>query len=423
MDALGTPLRDWLTRVETYSAQEIDLGLERVERLLDRLALRRPKTVFHVAGTNGKGSSVAMLESLLHKTGTRVGSYTSPHIRRYNERIRVDGSEASDEQIIAAFEQIEALREDEPLTYFEYGTLAALLVFADAGIDTAILEVGMGGRLDAVNAIEPDAGLITNVALDHCNWLGNDVETIALEKAGIMRKDKPIVFGSKAVPKSIFRAAEDSGAQLVVAGRDYDWTCNDNSWSWRGVSHRIDELDMPALSGEHQIGNAAAVLALLEASGNIKLLDRETVNDAFTQLSLDGRMQEIDADVHWLLDVAHNPAAAKALADALQASAHAGQTVAIFAMLDDKDVDGVVLSLAEHVDHWIAVTADSPRAIDAGELARQVANAVDGPCLAAESLEAAMHRARELTTSDDTILVTGSFYVVGPVLTTLYSRR
>jgi len=423
VNVVGTPLSDWLLRLETLSPQEIDLGLERVERVRDRLALAPPDTVFHVAGTNGKGSSVAMLECLLQKSGAHVGSYTSPHIHRYNERIRIDGSEASDEQIVAAFERIEAVRDNEPLTYFEYGTLAAMVVFADTGIDTAILEVGMGGRLDAVNAIEPDAGLITNIALDHCDWLGDNVESIAAEKAGIMRRDKPIIFGSRAVPDSIDAKAADVGAQLIVAGRDYDWSCDGERWSWQGLTHQLEGLAVPSLQGRHQIGNAAAVLALVEAAGRGDLLCVEVVNACFAQLRLDGRMQEIDEDVHWLLDVAHNPAAAKALAEALHARAHAGQTVAIFAMLDDKDVTGVVAALADHVDHWIAVTADNPRAIAAGELARRVANATNAACLVAESLEAAIRHARELTTGADRILVTGSFYLVGPVLTELYSRR
>lgn len=423
MDALRSPLSDWLARLESLSPRDIDLGLERVSRVLERLALGRPETVFHVAGTNGKGSSVAMLEAMLRSSGERVGSYTSPHVRRYNERIRVDGEAASDAQIIAAFERVEAVREAEALTYFEYGTLAALVVFVDAGVDTAILEVGMGGRLDAVNAIEPDAGLITNIALDHCDWLGDDIETIAAEKAGIMRSGRPVVFGAREVPQSIAKAADSVGARLVLAGRDYDWSITGDAWSWRGSQQRLDGLSLPALPGEHQVGNAAAVLALLEAAGRGELLQQSLVNECLAGLRLDGRMQRIEADVPWLLDVAHNPAAAAALADALRADGHAGETVAIFSMLDDKDVESTVEVLVGHVDHWIAVSADTPRAIEAGELARRVANATGAACLVATSLNEAMSRAEELATPDDRILVTGSFYLVGPVLTELYSRR
>ena len=423
MNAVGTPLSDWLARLETLSPREIDMGLERVQRVFERLAIAPPRTVFHVAGTNGKGSSVAMLESLLRKTDARVGSYTSPHIRRYNERIRVDGDEAGDEQIVAAFEQIEKVRENDMLTYFEYGTLAAMLVFVDVGIDIAILEVGMGGRLDAVNAIEPDAGLITNISLDHCDWLGNDIEAIAMEKAGIMRKDEAIIFGSRQVPQAIFDRAADVNAQLIVAGRDYDWSREGDNWSWRGLTHGLKCLVLPALQGKHQIDNAAAVLALLEAAGYADLLREEIVNSCVAELRLDGRMQRVDADARWLLDVAHNPAAATALADALRAETQVGHTVAIVGMLDDKDVEGIVAALASSVDHWIAVTADNPRGIDADELGRRVANAANSACLVAESIDVALSRARKLTTAKDRILVTGSFYLVGPVLTELYSRR
>jgi len=358
----------------------------------------------------------------LQKSGARVGSYTSPHIRRYNERIRINGAAASDEQIVAAFEMIEEVRADDALTYFEYGTLAAMLVFAAAGVEMAILEVGMGGRLDAVNAIAPTAGLITNIALDHCDWLGDDIETIAKEKAGIMRKGEPVVFGSKQVPQSILTAADSAAAQLVLAGRDYDWSIAGSSWSWQGSKTQLSGLALPALRGEHQLGNAAAVLALLEVAGLTDLLRVQLVSDCLESVRLDGRMQRIEADALWLLDVAHNPAAARALADTLEEDAFAGRTIAILAMLDDKDVEGSIASLAGQVDQWIAVTADSPRAIPAGELARRVANATDAACLVSASLDNAMRSAQELAAPADRILVTGSFYLVGPVLTKLYSR-
>jgi dihydrofolate synthase/folylpolyglutamate synthase len=380
---VATPLAEWLARLETLSPTEIDMGLGRVVRVLDRLALARANTVFHVAGTNGKGSSVAMLEAMLRRTGRCVGSYTSPHIIRYNERIRVDGSEAADEQIIAAFERIEAVRKGEALTYFEYGTLAALAVFADAGVDTAILEVGIG----------------------------------------IMRKGKPVIFGARDMPQAISRHADDVAANLILAGRDFDWSLDGDYWSWQGMAHRLDGLERPALPGEHQIGNAAAVIAMLEATGFVELLREDLVSETLTQLRLDARAQRIFAQTNWMLDAAHNPAAATALADTLRGEAHSGQTVAIVGMLEDKSVEGIVMPLRDQIDHWIAVTADSPRAIDTAELARRVANATNAACLAADSIEAAISRALELAKSDDRIVVTGSFYLVGPVLSELYSRR
>ena len=420
---VATPLSAWLARLETVSSREIDLGLDRVLRVLERLALPRAGIVYHVAGTNGKGSSVATLETLLRLRGASVGSYTSPHILHFNERIRVNGVDASDEQIIAAFERVEAARDDEELTYFEYGTLAALVVFADAGVDAQVLEIGMGGRLDAVNAVEPTAGLITNVGLDHCAWLGEDVETIAYEKAGIMRPDKVVVFGSRDMPAAIADHAEAIGAVLLAAGRDFDWDIGADTWNWRGQSASLEGIALPALVGEHQVANAAGVLALLEATGMGDLVDGEIVNRALPAVELDGRIQTIQASTTWIVDVAHNPDAAHALASELESMSGGNQTIAVLGMLDDKDVEGVVSYLDDIVDHWIAVGADSPRAIEADELGRRIANASNAPCLVAQSLDAALDRARELASDDDRVLVTGSFYLVGPALDRLYSRR
>ena len=422
-NSAASPLSAWLARLETISSREIDLGLDRVLRVLERMALPRADAVFHVAGTNGKGSSVATLESFLRFRGERVGSYTSPHILHFNERIRVNGVEASDEQIVAAFERVEASRHSEELTYFEFGTLAALAVFADTEVDSQVLEIGMGGRLDAVNAVEPSAGLITNVGLDHCAWLGEDVETIAHEKAGIMRPGKVTVFGSRDIPAAVTEHANAIGATLVAAGRDFDWEIGADSWTWEGQSTTLEKISMPALVGEHQVANAAGVLALLEAAGMDDLLNTATVNRALSAVELDGRIQTISAESTWIVDVAHNPDAACALASELDSLTGSNQTIAILGMLDDKDVEGVVSHLNDAVDHWIAVGADSPRSIEADELGRRIANASDAPCLVAESLDAALLRAGELADANDRVLITGSVSLVGPALDRLYSRR
>jgi dihydrofolate synthase/folylpolyglutamate synthase len=420
MQTSGLPLHEWLALLETYSPEEINLGLDRVETLLRRMDLPQLDCVLHVAGTNGKGSSAAMLESLLRLTDKKVGCYTSPHMLRYNERIRIDGAEASDAQIVAAFESIDALRGDVALTYFEFGTLAALAVFAEASVEIAILEVGMGGRLDAVNAIDPSASLITNVSLDHCAWLGENVEMIAAEKAGVMRADRPVIFASPELPVAIVTGAESAGANLFAAKRDYDWLPDAGEWTWNGINQSIRNLQYPSLAGDIQLQNAAGVLTLLEVAGFEHLLDATTVNVALGELQLAGRMQAVGEN--GLFDVAHNPAAAEALAEALSDYKLSGSIVVILGMLDDKDVEGVVGALQKHVDGWIAVTADSPRAIPAAELARRVANATDKGCLIAESIDAAFARAKETTAPEDLILVTGSFYVVGSALG-LYSPR
>jgi dihydrofolate synthase/folylpolyglutamate synthase len=407
-------LGGWLRRLEELSPHEIVLGLERVRDVLERMALQLPARIVHVAGTNGKGSSVAMLRSLLERCPAKVGTFTSPHIIDYNERIAIDGEPASDELIVAAFERVEAARHDVPLTYFEFGTLAALAIFEHIGVEVAVLEVGMGGRLDAVNAIEPDACLITNVSLDHCQWLGEDIESIAFEKAGVMRPGVPVVFADRDMPAAIGGHADKVAAVLVRAGQDYDWIHHDDGrWSWQGREQALECLAPPSLPGPVQIRNAAGCLALIEVLGLDRLLDVPLVDEALTTIELTGRMQFLADDNDWLLDVAHNPAAASALADAIGDRPYAA---AIVGILDDKDVEGIATSLVNVVDRWIAVTAQGPRAIDADELARRIANATGKACLIAESPEAAIEVAREFAGNHGRILVTGSFYVVGPFL-------
>ena len=431
----GAPLSDWLTWLESLSPHEIDMGLERVEEVLGRLDLSLPEHVLIVAGTNGKGSSVAMADALLRAAGYTVGVYTSPHIIDYNERIalsdlscgrrlagdqtyscgrRLAGDQvcscgrrlAGDSEIVEAFTTIESVRNDVLLTYFEYGTLAAFVVFAKAGLDVWILEVGMGGRLDATNVIDPTGVLITNVALDHCEWLGNDVETIAREKAGVMRSGVPAVFGSADVPSTIVSQAEETGAQLLLAGRDFT----------------RDGIPQPGLAGAFQVENAAAVIALLKASGLGRAAETALVNEVLPSISLDGRGQHIVVDGNaWLLDVAHNPAAAEVLSHTLTQAAPGTATIAIVAMLADKDVERIAASLDPHIDLWIATAADSHRSIPPRELARRIANTSDRPCLVADDLDAALQSARRAAARNDNILVTGSFYVVGPVLQYLES--
>ncbi len=416
----GTPLPDWLTWLETLSPAEIDLGLERVHAVMARLPIRPPAHVLTVAGTNGKGSSVAMAAALLRAAGYTVGVYTSPHIVAYNERIVVGGGSAAtdpvgggmpatDAAIVAAFEEIEAVREDVPLTYFEYGTLAAFLLFSQANLDIWLLEVGMGGRLDAVNAIDPTATLITNVALDHCDWLGEDIETIAAEKAGVMRAGIPVVFGSEDVPQAIVDHATTVGARLLLPGRDFT----------------ADGVPQPGLSGGFQVRNAAAVIALLDAAGLSSATDTNLLNAVLPRVQLPGRSQSvIGDDCEWYFDVAHNPAAAAALAANLATLDGDAGTMAVVGMLADKDVEGIAAALNAHVDHWVAVTADSHRAIPAGELARRISNCTDRPCRIATTLADALEPAHFGAGRTGRIVVTGSFYLVGPALQQLelYSR-
>ena len=414
-------LDDWLAWLETLSPREIDLGLERVLTVLGRLDLDKPATVIHVAGTNGKGSCAAMLEALLRSAGERTGCYTSPHLLRYNERIRVDGVPARDAEIIAAFEAVESVREGLPLTYFEFGTLAAMVVFDRNRADTLVLEIGMGGRLDAVNAIEPDAGIITNVDRDHCEWLGNDVETIAGEKAGIMRAGRPLVFGSAVVPAAIIASAAKTGADLRLPGRDFWYTqdpARPEHWNWRGRASVLEDIPVPSLAGRFQLQNASAVLASLEAIGRADILTPDRVGKAFPTLELPGRFQWLERKRTWLLDVAHNPHAAAGLAQSLS-TLRPRSITAIVGVLADKELPGIVLPLVPHVTRWIAVTAGHPRALPARDLAQTVAHLANKPCLIGDDLAQAMAFAEGQAENDGIILVTGSFYTVGPALEAL----
>ena len=414
----GAPLSVWLTWLETLSPTEINLGIARVRLLLDRLQLPLPVKILLIAGTNGKGSCVAMTDALLRAAGLSVGAYTSPHISRYNERIVVNGEAVDDCVIINAFEVVEAVRGSTELTYFEYGTLAALIVFAEAELDVWVLEVGLGGRLDATNAIDPTAVLITNVSLDHCAWLGNDVETIALEKAGIMRAGIPVTYGGNNVPEAIQRHSSELGADLSVAGRDFRVDIGtDGIWSWHGPSGDLESLKEPGLLGEFQIHNAAAVLAMLDTASLLDGIDADLVNRVLPSLSLAGRSQRLTVDgVEWFFDVAHNPAAASALATTLASCEARNTTFAIVGLLDDKDVDGVIAPLTDSVDHWIAVLPNSERAMSSGELARQISNLTARACLVADSVADAVKFARHEALESDRILVTGSFFTVGPIL-------
>jgi dihydrofolate synthase/folylpolyglutamate synthase len=428
MDQTGsfTCLDDWLPWLETLSPREIDLGLDRVDTVLKVLDLPRAERVIIVAGTNGKGSSVAMLEALLANAGYKTACYTSPHVLRYNERIRIDGLAASDDEIIAAFERVQSARQDVALTYFEFGTLAALVAFAESGADTLILEVGMGGRLDAVNAVEPDACLITNIALDHTDWLGDDTESIAAEKAGIMRTSKPVVFGAAIWPDAITEHAAKIGADLRVPGADFGFEKNSDAaapWSWYGRQTKLAGLATPALAGRIQVQNAAAVLAVIEAMGLEQILTTAEVNDALGRLNLPGRFQVISSRCTWVLDVAHNPAAAAVLAEALRDLSHAGPITAVVGMLAGKDVEGVVEPLVKLVDAWIAVPVEGTRAEPAAQLAQKIANCSMRPCRIATSMTEALDFADRRATADEMILVTGSFYAVGPALDWLQQKQ
>lgn len=409
-------LQDWLDWQESLHPAEIELKLERVASVLHALQLPRPAHVISVAGTNGKGSSVALLEQIAHDGGAKVGCYTSPHIWRYNERIRVDAKPVGDAVIVRAFERIEACRGDVPLTFFEYGTLASLVVFAECGVDTAILEVGLGGRLDAVNAIDADAALITTIGLDHQQWLGSTREAIGHEKAGIMRGGAPAVFSGDDIPNSVREHAQACGANLSVAGEEFSVSRNNDRWAWRSVGRTINDLPIPALAGQHQLANAAGVIAVLAELGFNKWLTPDHLSASLRAVRVSGRLQHINCEPEVIVDVAHNPQAAGVLGQFLAANPGSGRTLAICGMLKDKDVQATLMPLLDEVDCWFATGIKSSRGLDGVSLAQIVAQCAQKPCHVSESVEYALEAALAEAQPHDRLLIFGSFYIAGPVL-------
>ncbi|QOY20893.1 bifunctional tetrahydrofolate synthase/dihydrofolate synthase [Xanthomonas citri] len=426
-------LSAWLAYIEQQHPNAIAMGLERVREVAARLQIAAPaKHVIVVGGTNGKGSTVAFIEAIGRAAGWKVGAYTSPHLLRYNERVRIDGNEAGDAQLVDAFAAVEAARGDTALTYFEFGTLAALWLFQQSALDLAVLEIGLGGRLDAVNIVDSDVAVITTVDLDHTDWLGDDREAIGTEKAGIIRAWKPVVLGEIDPPSSVLRRAYQLGANAIRAGSDYFFEPIDTQhaeapqsdaphWRWRDVAVTL-ELPMPALHAPVQLANAAAAIAALQA------LPVEVPDAAWAQgianAQVAGRLQRLEVDgVQVLLDVGHNPQAARALAAALGTQAHAGSTHAIYAALADKDVLGVVEAVAGQIDHWVLAGLEGARGQSAQALQARLQGsaAAQAPCH--RDVAGAVRAVLGAASPGDRVLIFGSFHTVADALGALRSAR
>ena len=412
-----TTLDDWLRWQETLHPQAIELGLERVRTVLRRLQPKAPPfTVITVGGTNGKGSCVAFLDAMLRAAGYRVGAYTSPHLLRYNERIRLNGVEVDDAALCRTFARIDAARGDLSLTYFEFGTLAALEQFREAGVEVAVLEVGLGGRLDAVNVVDAAAALVTSIALDHTDWLGPDRASIGYEKAGIYRPGHPAICADPAPPPRLLEHARAIGARLLRVGADYDFVRNGAAWRWRSNAAQFADLPLPALAGDQQLGNAAAALMTLTSLRDRLPVDAAAIRVGLAQAWLPGRFQVIPGSVEWILDVAHNPAAAAVLAQNLTNRACAGRTRAILGLLADKDADGVIQALASVVDEWRPVTLTGARGRTSADLATRLRSAGIQAVIPHDDMARAWQAVRAEAESGDRIVVLGSFHVVAPVL-------
>ncbi len=420
-----TTLIDWLTRLESLHPKAIDMGLERVAAVWQRLGVTLGCPVVTVGGTNGKGSTCAMLESILMQGGYRVGLYTSPHLIDFNERARIDGRVATDEQLVTAFEAVEAARGEVSLTYFEFTTLAILKLFADAGLDAVILEVGLGGRLDAVNIIDADVAIVTSVDLDHMDYLGDTREKIGVEKAGIFRPGKVAICSDPQPPQSLLDHASAIGADLWLFGRDFNYAGDRQQWNYGGRAMRRNSLAYPSLRGANQLLNASAALAALEALRDRLPLGAQEVRTGLVLVDLPGRFQVLPGRPSVILDVAHNPHAAATLAQNLDNMGFHPYTFAVFGAMADKDIAGVLSQVKDKIDHWCLTDLPMPRAATAAALAGKLQDAgiSDNPAAGAErsvrcfaSPADAYADARKRAGENDRIVVFGSFLTVAGVL-------
>ncbi|HQR75391.1 MAG TPA: bifunctional tetrahydrofolate synthase/dihydrofolate synthase [Burkholderiaceae bacterium] len=420
-------LADWLARLERLHPKGIDLGLDRVRVVADRLALRLDAPTFIVGGTNGKGSTCAMLDSILRAGGYRTALYTSPHLLDFNERARIDGANVSDAALVEQFEAVEAARSEVSLTYFEFTTLAILRLFAAARLDAAVLEIGLGGRLDAVNLIDADVSIVTSVDLDHMEYLGPTREEIGFEKAHIYRPGRPAICSDPHPPQSLLDHAQAIGADLWRFGSDFNYQGDRQQWAYGGRHRRRSGLPYPALRGANQLLNAAGVLAALEALEDRLPVSQQAVRQGLLTVELPARFQVLPGRPTTILDVAHNPHAAAVLAENLDNMGFYPVTHAVFGMLRDKDIGAVAARLGPRVDHWHIGSTPGPRGSSAAEAAAIVRRALGGPKLPSitehDSVADAYASARERAGADDRILAFGSFLTVADVMRVMRAER
>ena len=414
-------LDEWLAYQTRVHPQAIDLGLERLRLVLERLRWRQPQVpVITVAGTNGKGSVSAYCAAILSAAGHRVGTFTSPHLRDYRERIRIHDAQVSAEDLVRAFERIEDARGELPLTFFEFNTLAALLVFEAARLDAWVLEIGMGGRLDAVNVVEPDVAVVVSIGLDHQDYLGTTLEAIAREKAGIFRPGRPAVLGSRDLPGVVEDIARGLGEPLKRLGAEYDYSLQDGSWHFRGTRWDLPNLPAPALKGGTQYANAATALAALEEIDARLNIPAAAVARGLETVRLVARYQVLPPIAAgaptWILDVAHNPAAARVLASNLRSDLSAGRTLAVCGILADKDAAGVAAELRDCIDAWWCVPTEGERGRTGAELKRVIGAEVAVRVEAADSTAAGCAAALADAEARDRIVVFGSFHTVAPAI-------
>lgn len=413
-------LDEWLAYLEQLHPQAIAMGLERVLSVRQQLALDPGFSLITVGGTNGKGSCCAMLEAVLLHAGYRVGCYTSPHLLRYNERVRIGGREANDAALCRAFARVESARKSGGgtlLTYFEFGTLAAMLAFAEADVEVAILEVGLGGRLDAVNVFDADCALVASIDLDHQKYLGDTRAAIGFEKAGIFRAGRPAICADADPPATLSAHAAAIGAELLLINRDFGYVADQTQWRYWGPGGERHGLPHPALRGAYQLANAAACITALNCLRERLPVTAQDVRSGLLLADLEGRFQVLPGRPTAILDVAHNPHAARALAANLASMPKSANTLAVFGMLEDKDIAGVIGAVKGSVTQWFIASTGGARAASVARLATALADAgVTAPVTRCADIAAAWNAACNTAAEDDKIIVFGSFLTVAAVM-------
>ncbi|MBT4838655.1 MAG: bifunctional tetrahydrofolate synthase/dihydrofolate synthase [Methylococcales bacterium] len=418
-------LQQWLAKLEHISPNNIDLGLSRCQIILDRLEFNKQWPLISVAGTNGKGSCVAMLESILVASGYQVASYTSPHIFQFNERIKINSKEVDDDLICEAFEKIEAIRQEILLTYFEYTTLASMIIFDQMPLDVVIMEVGLGGRLDAVNVLDADVAIVTSIGLDHQDWLGSTREQIAIEKAGICRQEKPCVIAEADSPASLIKTVADVNAKLYQNNNQYCYEILESCWSWECAELQLNykDIPLPNLNGDVQVQNAAAVLMSLQLLKQIKVTE-EQIFAGLQNIKISARFEVFNIEgKEVIVDVAHNAEAVFELNEMLMQRQVVGDDFALFGALMDKNIASIYQSIKQTINHWSVVSIKNERGCDSGHI-KKVFDGVG--CLDElslfEDVEEALNKTLKKMKNNDRLIVFGSFYLVADVLKLLKNR-
>jgi len=410
-------LKDWLGYIESIHLSTIDLTLERIKVVVERLNLDISFSIITVGGTNGKGSTCAILESIYKEAGYKVGCYTSPHFLHFNERIKIQANPVSDDLICEAFTKIESIRKEISLTYFEYGTIAAMIIFADADLDIAILEVGLGGRLDAVNVFDSDCAIVTSIDLDHMDYLGHTREAIGFEKAGIYRANKIAICGDFDPPQSLIKYCESIHAELKMIGKDFAYEAHHDSFDFSIESSFVMNIILPKLQGDFQLANASSALMAVKIMEDQLPLTETSIQQGIASALLPGRFQEVKINPSLILDVAHNPHAAKSLRDNLRTHSVSGKTIAVFSILRDKDILGVVAAVSLDIDAWYIAEIENERAANIDTICKAIQKVNPSAHIVTfKNIQEAYQFASNEVERNDRIIAFGSFYTVADIM-------